>query len=383
MDKATKRDLAFVDLRAQYARLSDNIGDRIQTVLEHGRFIAGPEVSDLEQRLAEFSGVGHAVAVSSGTDALLATLMAWDVGVGDAVFVPSFTFTASAEVILMTGATPVFVDVDADTFNIDPVDLRRRIEKVVADDRLTPRAVIAVDLYGMPADYKEIEVIAAEHDLFLLADAAQSFGGAMNNVRVGALAPVTAVSFFPAKPLGCYGDGGAVLTDDGELADRLRSIRAHGKGGDKYDIVRVGLNARLDTMQAAILLAKLDVFEDELAAREDLARRYDRRLGDIADIPSRPAGLTSAWAQYTLKLDHRDAVAAALKAAGIPTAIYYPMPMHLQTAYREYGEGMGSIPVAESLCPRVLSLPMHPYMEAEEADYICNHLASAIETAGS
>ncbi len=235
----------------------------------------------------------------------------------------------------------------------------------------------------MPADYKEIEVIAAEHDLFLLADAAQSFGGAMNNVRVGALAPVTAVSFFPAKPLGCYGDGGAVLTDDGELADRLRSIRAHGKGGDKYDIVRVGLNARLDTMQAAILLAKLDVFEDELAAREDLARRYDRRLGDIADIPSRPAGLTSAWAQYTLKLDHRDAVAAALKAAGIPTAIYYPMPMHLQTAYREYGEGMGSIPVAESLCPRVLSLPMHPYMEAEEADYICNHLASAIETAGS
>ncbi len=381
MAETPDKNISFVDLRAQYGRLSDDIHARIQGVLDHGKFILGPEVAELEERLAGFAGARHAVTVSSGTDALLATLMAWEVGAGDAVFVPSFTFTASAEVILMAGATPVFVDVDAATCNIDGADLERRIGAVLAEGRLRPRAIIAVDLYGLPADYEGLSRIAGWHDMFLLADAAQSFGGALDNVRVGALAPATAISFFPAKPLGCYGDGGAVLTDDEDLAGRLRSIRAHGKGGAKYEIVRLGLNARLDTLQAAILLAKLEVFADELAARQSLVRHYDRRLAGVAEIPPRPAGRSSAWAQYTLKLEQRDAVAASLQADGIPSAVYYPLPMHLQPAYREYGAGEGSLPVSEALCRKVLSLPMHPYLPESAADHVCDRLTAAIEAA--
>ena len=371
--------IEFAGLKAQYQHLKPEIDARIAAVLDHGRFIQGPEVAELEAALAAFAGAAHAVAVSSGTDALVMALMAEGVGRGDAVFVPAFTFTATAEVALLLGATPVFVDVDARTFNIDPQDLERRLADVVAEGRLRPRAVIAVDLFGLPADYATLTDLCSRHELFLLADAAQSFGATLGGRRAGTLALVTATSFFPAKPLGAYGDGGALLTDDGDRAKRFRSIRAHGKGDAKYDIVRLGLNARLDTIQAAILLAKLTVFPDELTAREALARRYDARLADILSIPERPSGAESTWAQYTIRIDDRDRVAAALAERGIPTAVYYPRPLHLQPAYQCFGAGPGSLPVAEDLCNRVLSLPMNPYLDDISAAKIC----AAITTASS
>ncbi len=370
--------IPFADLKAQYARLKPEIDARIQAVLEHGRFINGPEVAEFEAALAAQAGCLHAIGVSSGTDALLTALMAEGIGAGDAVFLPAFTFTATAEVAMLLGARPVFVDVDPATFNIDPADLTRRIEDIAARGEAKPRAVIAVDLFGQPADYAALEEICAARGLFLLADAAQSFGGRLGERRVGALAPATAVSFFPAKPLGGYGDGGALLTDDAERADIYRSIRAHGKGGAKYDIVRVGLNARLDTLQAAILLAKLPVLADEIAAREKLARYYDSRLGNLVETPRRMAGAGSAWAQYTILSDGRDEVAAKLKARGIPTAIYYPRPLHLQPAYAGLGLGPGSIPVSERLSERVLSLPMHAYMDDTTAERICDEVAAAV-----
>jgi len=320
------------------------------------------------------------VAVSSGTDALLVALMADGVGPGDAVFVPALTFTATAEVVLVAGATPVFVDVDPKTCNIDPNDLKLRIEQTIEKGKLKPKAVIVVDLYGLPADYAAINAISETHELLVIDDGAQAFGATLDGKRVGALAPVTATSFFPAKPLGCYGDGGAVFTDDDDQAALFKSIRMHGSGATKYEVARVGLNARMDTIQAAVLLAKLSVFEKELVAREALATLYDDRMGDTVDTQARIPGASSAWAQYTVMTDHRDALAAHLKEQGIPTAIYYPSPMHLQTAYREYGGGEGSLPECEHLSHRVLSFPMHPYMDEETANGICDAVLRGLET---
>ena len=363
--------IPFVDLKAQYLRLKTEIDAAIATVLEHGRFILGPEVAEFERRLAAHCGAAHAVSCANGTDALQIALMAEGVGPGDAVFVPSFTFTATAEVVLLLGASPVFCDVDADDYNLDVAALDRRFAAIRREVRLRPPAVIAVDLFGLPADYVALNDLAAREKLFLLADAAQSFGATMNGVKVGRLAPVTATSFFPAKPLGCYGDGGALLTDDNERAARYRSIRVHGQGGGKYEIARVGLNSRLDTLQAALLLPKLAILDDEIAARERLAAHYDTALAGAATLPGRRPGQQSAWAQYTIQLDERDRVAAALQAQGVPTAVYYPQPMHLQSAYAVYGAGPGSLPVSERLSARVLSLPMHPYLDDASAERIC------------
>lgn len=363
--------IPFIDLQSQYAALKTRIDARIQEVLTHGKFIMGPEVGALESALAEFTGAGHAVTCASGTDALQLALMARGVGRGDAVFLPAFTFTATAEVALLLGATPVFVDVDRAGFNIDPAGFAEAVARVKAEGKLRPRTLIAVDLFGLPADYDALAEVAAAEDIEILADAAQSFGGAMGERAVGRLAPITATSFFPAKPLGCYGDGGAVFTDDAEAADAMRSLRAHGKGGEKYDIVRVGLNSRLDTIQAAILLEKLAAFPDELARREAVAQTYNQALGDCVETPVVAPPYRSAWAQYTIKTDRRDDLARHLKEAGVPSAVYYPMPMHLQTAYRDFGHGAGSLPVSEALAGEVLSLPMHPYLRDEDQDRVC------------
>ena len=370
--------LPFIDLKAQYAALKSDIDARIVGVLAHGAYIMGPEVAELENKLAEFCGAKHAVAVSSGTDALLVALMAEGIGPGDAVFVPSLTFTATAEVILVVGAVPVFTDVDPATCNIDPSDLEQRIENTVKRGRLRPRAIIAVDLYGLPADFPAINAIAEIHGLLVIDDGAQGFGATYNGKRVGSLAAVTATSFFPAKPLGCYGDGGAVFTDDPDRAALFKSIRVHGSGTNKYEVARIGLNARMDTIQAAVLLAKLSVFEKELGARESLAQLYDARLGDRLERQARPAGTTSAWAQYTVMTDQRDALAAGLRVQGIPTAIYYPSPIHLQAAYQMFGEGKGSLPHAEELSHQVLSLPMHPYMDEATAVEICSAILDTL-----
>ncbi|MGK2871865.1 MAG: DegT/DnrJ/EryC1/StrS family aminotransferase [Alphaproteobacteria bacterium] len=367
--------VAFIDLQAQYRRLKPQIDARMHAVLDHGQFILGPEVAEFERALGEYTGGPHVVGVSNGTDALMMALMAHGIGPGDAVYVPSFTFTATAEAVLMLGATPVFVDVLEDTCNLDVEDLKRAI---VQTQGLRPKAVIAVDLFGLPADYGRICDVAAAHDMQVIADAAQSMSGAIDGVRVGKLAPLTATSFFPAKPLGCFGDGGALFTCDPEMAEKLRSIRGHGTGKAKYDIIRIGMNARLDTLQAAILLVKLTVLEEERNNREKLSRYYDSRLSNVISALARPAGYQSAWAQYTIKLEHRDQVQAALSQSGIPTQIYYPRPMHLQPAYAAYGAGEGSLPVSENLSRRVLSLPMHPYMPEDVAARICDAVCAAV-----
>jgi UDP-2-acetamido-2-deoxy-ribo-hexuluronate aminotransferase len=372
-------DIPFVDLKAQYQRLKPAIDARVHAVLDHGKFIMGPEVAELEASLAEFAGAQHAIGVSSGSDALLVALMACGVGPGKAVFLPAFTFTATAEVVLLCGATPVFVDVDPISYNIDAADLEAKVAALDLD-HLQPAAVMPVDLFGLPADYDAIDAVAERHGMVVIADAAQSFGGRWHGKTVGTLAPVTCTSFFPAKPLGGYGDAGAILTSDDDLAEIMRSIRVHGTGGKKYDIVRLGLNARLDTLQAAILLAKIEVFADELEQRHAVARRYDAALSGNLATPVIPNHARSAWAQYTVQLENRDATAAVLKAKGIPTAIYYPRPMHLQTAYSQYGDGTGSLPVAEKLSGRVLSLPMHPYLADDTVSYICDAVAEAAGT---
>jgi UDP-2-acetamido-2-deoxy-ribo-hexuluronate aminotransferase len=362
--------IPFIDLKAQHALIKDKVEANIRRVLEHGQFILGPEVAECERRLAAFAGTRYCLTVSSGTDALLVPLMALDVGPGDAVFVPSFTFTATVEVVILLGARPVYVDVDERTFNIDPAHLEAQIAAVRAEGKVRPRAVISVDLFGLPADYAALNAICQDAELTLIADAAQSFGGAIGNTRVGTLAPITATSFFPAKPLGCYGDGGAIFTDDDELRATMASIRVHGQGKSKYEIDRIGLNARFDTIQAAVILAKLDLFETELECRQVVARRYSDGLGGAVVTPVVPDNLRSAWAQYTVQSDRRDALAAALKEEGVPTAVYYPIPMHLQKVYRDYGAGEGSCPVSEMLARRVLSLPMHPYLDAATVDRI-------------
>lgn len=368
----------FVDLKTQYARLKPQIAEAIQEVLDDGRYILGPAVTKLETELAGYCGVRHAISCSSGTDAIIMPFLAYGIGPGDAVFVPSFTFTASAEAIILAGASPVFVDVEEDSFNLDLADLEAKIVSTRAGGTLTPKAILAVDLFGLPADWNELNALAERENLNLISDAAQSFGGVYENKRVGALAPVSCTSFFPAKPLGCYGDGGAIMTDDDELAALLTSIRVHGQGADRYEIARIGINGRLDSIQAAILSVKLPILDDELAAREHLARIYDEELKDAVTVPKRIPGRQSAWAQYTIKTDRRADIQAALNEAGIPSAIYYPKPMHLQTPYLAYGGGEGSLPVSETICHQVMSLPMHPYLPDDDARRIAGVIRKSL-----
>lgn len=372
-----RRPIQFIDLAAQQQRLAPSIQAAIARVLAHGHYILGPEVKELEQKLAEFSGARNVVSCASGTDALLMVLMARGVRAGDAVFMPSFTFVSTAEVVTLLGATPVFVDVEED-FLTSPTSLEAAIQDAV-EKGLRPKVIIPVDLFGQPADYAAIYSIAKSHDLFVLADAAQSFGGARSGKRVGTLARVTATSFFPAKPLGCYGDGGAIFTDDEGLAQVLRSLRVHGKGQDKYDNVRIGINGRLDTLQAAILIEKLRLFPEEIETRQRVAARYTEGLKDIAKTPRVAAGGVSAWAQYTLRMEGRDAVAARLKEHNVPTAVYYPKPLHQQTAYRRFPTAPGGLLVSEQLAKEVLSLPMHPYLEPETQDFIIEAVRLAIQ----
>lgn len=361
--------LPLIDLQAQRRRLGHRLDRAIQRILDHGNFIMGPEVGVLEQKLADFAGVGHAVTCASGTDALQLCLMAWDVGPGDAVFVPSFTFPATAEVVCLLGATPVFVDVRPDSFNMDPESLDQAIGQCPALG-LKPSVVIVVDLFGQPADYPAIEAIARPKGLSILADAAQSFGARLDGQPVGALGDVTAVSFFPSKPLGCFGDGGAVLTDDTHLAEKIASIRLHGRGQAKYDNVRIGVNSRLDTLQAAVLLEKFTIFPDEIEARQQIASRYAEALADIATVPVVVDTTSPAWAHYTLRVADRDALKAGLQQAGVASAVYYPKGLHEQTAYRSCPRAPGGLPVSDALSREVLSLPMHPYLAPEDQDHV-------------
>lgn len=369
MSSAAK-PIPFIDLQAQRARIAREVEAAIARVLAHGAYIMGPEVGQLEAALAEFAGVKHAIACSNGTDALVLALRALGVGPGDAVFVPDFTFAATAEAPVLVGATPVFVDVAEDDFNLDPESLEAAIAMVAKEGALKPRAVIPVDLFGQPADYRAIDAVARKHGLAVVADAAQSFGATYENRRVGGFGRIATTSFFPAKPLGCYGDGGALFTDDDALAELLRSLRSHGAGTDKYDNARIGVNARLDTLQAAILLEKLKIFPDEIEARQRVADRYAAALADRARPPRLKPGRTSVWAQYTLILEDRDAVQAKLKAAGIPSVVYYPRPLSAQTAFRGFPIAPGGAPVSARLSRTVLSLPMHAYLDPETQDRI-------------
>jgi dTDP-4-amino-4,6-dideoxygalactose transaminase len=371
--------IPFIDVAAQRRRLGRSVDEAIARVLGHCQFILGPEVPAFEAELAAFCGARHAVSCASGTDALVLALMAQGIGPGDAVICPSFTFTATAEVVALVGATPVFADVEEASFNLDPESLQRACA-AAHEVGLRPKAVIPVDLFGQPADYDRITPIAEAEKLFVLDDAAQAFGATYKNRRVGALAPATATSFFPAKPLGCYGDGGAVLTDDEELARVMRSLRAHGEGCGKYDCVRIGLNGRLDTIQAAVLMEKLKIFPEEILARERIARRYSAGLADVATVPKLAQGSSSVWAQYTIRLAHgrRDGLAAALKIQGIPTAVHYPIPLHRQQPYQRFPIAAGGAPVSERLAGEVISLPMHAYLHEVTQDRIINAVRRAL-----
>ena len=373
--------IPFIDIAAQRRRLGASLDAAVLRVLDHCQFILGPEVRAFEAELAAFCGAKQVVTCASGTDALVLPLRARGIGPGDAVLCPSFTFCATAEVAALVGATPVFVDVDAATFNIDAAGIAGGIA-AAKEAGLTPKAIIPVDLFGLPADHAQVATAAQSEGLFMLDDAAQGFGGVYQNRRLGTFGHATATSFFPAKPLGCFGDGGAVMTDDQELADIMRSLRVHGHGSDKYDNVRIGLASRLDTIQAAILLEKLKIFPDEIEARNRVARRYNDALADVAITPTVPAGSTSVWAQYTLRVSggRRDAMAAALKAEGIPTAIYYPIPLHLQQAYKHYPVGKGGVAVSTRLAGEVISLPMHAYLDAPTQDRIIDATRRALKS---
>jgi len=372
--------IAFIDVNAQRRRLGAKVEDAVARVLAHCQFINGPEVTQLEADLAAFAGAKHVVACASGTDALLMVLMARGIGRGDAVLCPSFTFCATGEVVALVGATPVFVDVDARTFNIDAASLKRGIA-TARKLGLAPKAVIPVDLFGQSADHDAVEAIAQAEGLFVLDDAAQGFGATYKGRRLGRFGLATATSFFPAKPLGCYGDGGAILTDDAELAETLRSVRVHGQGTDKYDNVRLGLTGRLDTVQAAVLIEKLKIFEDEIAARNRVAARYSEALADVVGVPYVAEGNISVWAQYTIRLGaaDRDTFAARLKSYGVPTAIYYPKSLHQQTAYRHHPVAEGGLPVSESLSNDVISLPMHAYLDAATQDRVIAAVRAALK----
>ena len=365
------RKIDLIDLSAQQLRIRDRINAAIDRVLDHGKYILGPEVEELEQKLSDFTGAEHVVTCANGTDALSLIMMAEGIGRGDAVFVPSFTFVATAEIVPRTGAMPILVDVERDTFNLDPESLKLGL-KMARSLRLRPKAIIAVDLFGLPANYPVLREIAASEGIILISDAAQSFGAEIQGARTGTFADYTTTSFFPAKPLGCYGDGGAVITMSNEKADLLRSLRFHGKGNDKYDNVRLGLNSRLDTLQAAILIEKLSIFEDEMAARNKVAQTYRNGLSSFVEVPTVPDGYKSAWAQYTIVSERRDEIATACRQEGISTAVYYPLPTHRQTGYKSFLRSSNVLPISDILSQTVVSLPMHPYLETENINFICD-----------
>ncbi len=372
--------IPFLDLKAQQKRIEPELRRRLDAVIAHCQFVLGPEVTELEEKLAAFCGAKHCVSVSSGTDALQIALMAEEIGRDAAVFLPAFTYTATAEVPLLLGATPVFVDVDPRTFQIDPAHLEKRIAEVKAGGPLRPAALIGVDLFGQPADWPALRAIAEREGLFTLDDAAQSFGATLHYRRLGVWADATATSFFPSKPLGAYGDGGALFTDSDDRAALYRSLRTHGEGTTRYEVLRTGMNGRLDSMQAAVLLAKLTVFEDEIARREAIAAIYDARLANVVQIPARVPNSVSAWAIYSVLLPaerDRVRVQATMRDAGVPTAIYYPRPLHRQPAYRAHHDG-ASLPVAEAAAERVLALPIHPDLTDADAHRVCDALAAAL-----
>ena len=370
--------IPFIDLQAQRRRLGEPLNQAILAAVASGQWVMGPQVRELEEKLAAFAGVKHCIACANGTDALMIVLRAWDIGPGDAVFVPAFTFAASAEVVALVGATPVFVDVLEDTFNMDPQSLEAAILATKSAGKLRPRVVMPVDLFGQPADYHAIEPIAAREGLRLLCDTAQAFGSTHEGRRTGGIGDAASTSFFPAKPLGCYGDGGATFTNDDKLAELLRSIQIHGQGSDKYENVRIGVNSRLDTIQAAILLEKLKIFPDEIEKRDAVAQRYNQKLGQSnkVRVPRVIAGARSTWAQYTIQVPNRSKVQAALKALGIPTAIYYPIPLSQQKGYREYPAA--PTPASKKLCTTVISLPMHPYLDDALIDRIAAGVLEAV-----
>jgi len=381
--------MQFIDLQAQRARISDKINAAVAKVIEEGRYIMGPEVKEFERQLAEFSQAEHALGCANGTEAIALPLLAWEVGPGDAVFCPSFTFAATGEVVPWVGASPVFVDIDPSTYNMDPAHLDAAIEMVKAEGKLTPKVVIAVDLFGQPADYPAISAIAKKHGLKLIADSAQGFGCTLNGNHPVHWADAATTSFFPAKPLGCYGDGGAVLTNDAATAERMDSLRVHGKAtksdiegrtfehDTKYLNMRVGMNSRLDTIQAAILIEKLAIFADEIEARNRVATRYNEGLdGYVESVPAVIDGGVSVWAQYTIEHKNRAGLQAHLKANGVPSAVYYPIPIHKQDVYSRYPLGPNGLPVSEAKAESVVSLPMHPYLDEETQDQIINAVRS-------
>jgi len=371
--------MQFIDLGAQRARIQDKLEKALVKVMNEGRYILGPEVAEFEKKLADYVGVKHVVTCANGTDALLIPLMASGIGRGDAVFVPSFTFAATAEVVALAGATPVFIDIDADTYNMDVASLETAIADVRREGVLTPKAIIPVDLFGQPALYDQINAIAVREGLFVIEDAAQAIGGQRDNTMCGAFSNVGSTSFYPAKPLGCYGDGGAMFTNDAELADVLRSIAFHGKGSSQYDNVRIGLNSRLDTMQAAVLLLKLELLPEEMDMRADVARRYNELLGDVVKVPVLPDNVRSAWAQYAIETPKRDAVRSRLQQEGIPSVIYYEKSLHLQKAYSAFPRVSTGLEVSETLPERILCLPMHPYLTQDDQERIARAIREAVK----
>ncbi len=375
MTEVFKKNIQLIDLNAQLNFIRPNINAAINKVIEHGHYILGPEVVELETKLAKFCGVKKCITCANGTDAISLLLMAKGIGPGDAVFVPSFTFAATAEVVAGRCATPVFVDSSYDTFNMDPESLNRAIKKA-KEIGLTPKVVIPVDLFGLPADYDEIQSIVEKNKLILFCDSAQGFGAEYKGRKVGTIGHATTTSFFPAKPLGCYGDGGAIFTNDDELSEIIESLRVHGKGTDKYDNVRIGLNSRLDTIQAAILIEKLAIFENEIDERERIAKNYTNMLSSMFKVPDVPLGYRSVWAQYTLKVEnsHREGLIQFLKSRSIPASIYYPRPLHKQTAYQGFPIATENLPISEKLAKEVISLPMHPYLRQEEQNEIIKAL---------
>ena len=369
--------MQFIDLHAQQRRIRNNIENNILKVLDHGKYILGPEVNELEEQLAKYVGVKHAVGVASGTDALLMPLMAYEVGPGDAVFTVPFTFFATAEVIKLTGATTVFVDIEPDTYNIDPVKLEEAIIRVKNEGKLNLKGIIPVDLFGQAADYDIINEIAKKYGLFVLEDAAQSFGGSYKNKKNGSLADVAATSFFPAKPLGCYGDGGMIFINDTSMFEKLLSIRVHGQGTDKYDNIRIGINGRIDSMQCAVLLAKMEIFDEEIELRQKVANYYSEGLKNFVKVPFIHDYNISAWAQYSVLHPEREKIIEKLKEAGIPVAIYYPKPIHIQESFADLGHKANDFPVSMNVAKQIFSLPMYPYLGKDDQDRIIEVIKNA------
>ena len=361
----------FIDLKAQQRRIRASLEERIKKVMDHGAYIMGPEIGELEKRLANYVGMNHCVVCGSGTDALLMPLMAYDLKPGDVIFTSPFTFIATAEVVALLGASVVFVDIDPHTYNIDPTKLEEEIQKFFKNNSgKKARGIIPVDLFGQTADYDPIEAVAKKYNLFVLQDAAQSFGATYKGRKAGSMGNVAATSFFPAKPLGCYGDGGAIFCNDEAMMQKLRSIRVHGQGSDKYNNVRIGINGRLDTMQAAVLLAKMEIFDEEINLRNTVASRYTEKLKRVVTTPFVPKECLSVWAQYSVLVQRRDEMLDKLKSRGVPTAVYYPKPLHLQEAFRNLGYKRGDFPVSERIADSIFSVPMHPYLSEDLQDYI-------------